>query len=83
MYEDSAISPDTNKPEMIMDYNAAKGGVDTVDKICNTYSVNRRTRRWPVVIFFQSLNIWGINSQIFYNTTNIAVAQTYELFWKT
>lgn len=83
MHDDSAINPETNKPEIIMDYNATKGGVDTVDKMCNTYSVNRRTRRWPLVIFFQLANIAGINSQILYNATNKATAQKHRrLFLK-
>ncbi|CAH1988902.1 unnamed protein product [Acanthoscelides obtectus] len=73
MHDDSTIDPYTNKPEIILDYNMTKGGVDTVDKMCNTYSVGRRTKRWPLAFFFQLLNIAGINSinsQILYNGTH-------------
>lgn len=33
MHTDAAIHPETNKPDIIMDYNCYKGGVDTVDKL--------------------------------------------------
>ncbi|TWW66962.1 hypothetical protein D4764_02G0000030 [Takifugu flavidus] len=41
-----------HKPEIIMDYNATKGGVDNMDKLVTAYSGKQRTRRWPLVIFF-------------------------------
>lgn len=74
MHEDSAIDPDSKKPEIILEYNATKGGVDTVDKMCNNYSVSRRTRRWPLAIFYQLINIAGINGQLLYNTTHVNAA---------
>lgn len=46
MHGDSAVDPDTNKPEIILGYNDIV--VDTVDKMCNMYSVGRRKRRWPL-----------------------------------
>lgn len=77
MHCDAAIDPVTNKPDIIMDYNSCKGGVDTVDKMCGTYSVLRRTRRWPLVLFFQLVNIAGINSQILYNAIHIEDGHKY------
>lgn len=77
MHSNSAVDPETAKPVIILDYNSHKGGVDTVDKMCGTYSVSRRTRRWPMVLFFQLLNIAGINSQILYNAANINNPQKY------
>lgn len=71
MHSDSSVDDTTKKPEIILDYNSYKGGVDTVDKMCSTYSVARRTRRWPLAIFFQLLNIAGINSQILYNANHV------------
>uniref|UniRef100_A0A669C9C5 PiggyBac transposable element-derived protein domain-containing protein n=1 Tax=Oreochromis niloticus TaxID=8128 RepID=A0A669C9C5_ORENI len=37
---------DHQKPEIIMDYNATKGGVDNMDKLVTAYSCKRRTLRW-------------------------------------
>lgn len=33
LHDDDEIDPDTRKPQIILDYNATKGGVDTVDKM--------------------------------------------------
>src|SRR4029434_2373785 len=45
------------KPEILMDYNATKGGVDNMDKLVSAYSFKRRTLRWPLAIFFNILDI--------------------------
>jgi len=69
MHNDTSVNSETKKPEVIHFYNSTKGGVDTVDQMCGNYSVSRRTRRWPLSIFFQLLNIAGINANILYNNT--------------
>ncbi|KAL4112044.1 hypothetical protein QTP88_015892 [Uroleucon formosanum] len=71
MHNDTSVNSETKKPEVIHFYNSTKGGVDTVDQMCGNYSVSRRTRRWPLSIFFQLLNIAGINANILYNNTQI------------
>ncbi|KAK3892600.1 hypothetical protein Pcinc_003576 [Petrolisthes cinctipes] len=52
------------KPEAILLYNVSKGGVDTFDQMAATYSCNRKTRRWPLCIFYGLLNAGGINAWI-------------------
>lgn len=49
------------KPEIITFYNMTKGAVK-----CSVYSCSRRTKRWPMALFFALLNIAGINSHILY-----------------
>jgi hypothetical protein len=67
MHEKGSLDNFTKKPEIIMDYNNTKGGVeDTVDTICATYTVSRITKRWPCVIFYSLMNIAGINAQVLY-----------------
>lgn len=61
---------DSKKPEIISFYNATKGGVDTVDKMCGTYTVGRRCKRWPLAIYFRILDIAGINSQVIFVSNN-------------
>lgn len=63
-HDDDQMDPDTRKPQVILDYNGTKGGVDTVDKMCAAYSVSRITKRWPCVVFYTLMNIGGINAQI-------------------
>ncbi|KAF8788012.1 PiggyBac transposable element-derived protein like [Argiope bruennichi] len=68
---DSEIDGDSGKPEVILDYNMTKGGVDTCDKMCAAYSVSRITRRWPLVLFYIMMNIAGINSHILFLLNNV------------
>ena len=69
MHHDASVDTETKKPEIIHFYNSTKGGVDTVDQLCGNYSVSRRTRRWPLCVFFQLLNIAGVNGHILHNMT--------------
>lgn len=57
---------DNGKPEIINYYNATKSGVDTLDMKCANYGCNRRTRRWPMAIFFTLLNVAIVNGYILY-----------------
>lgn len=58
------------KPEIIMDYNATKGGVDNMDKLVTAYSCKRRTLRWPLVIFFDILDISAYNAFVIWRALN-------------
>lgn len=65
MHHDDAIdleSGDKRKPEIVTFYNHTKIGVDLVDQLCQKYNVARNTRRWPMVVFYNLLNIAGINA---------------------
>lgn len=56
--------PETGKPEILSFYNSTKGGVNTLDQKYMTYSTNRRTRRWPLAVFYAILNIIGVNCYV-------------------
>ncbi|KFM73858.1 PiggyBac transposable element-derived protein 4, partial [Stegodyphus mimosarum] len=62
----------SGKPEIIAMYNLTKGGVDEFDKKCSIYSTARRTRRWPMAIFFRILDICAINAFILFQSYPIA-----------
>jgi hypothetical protein len=64
-------SGDDKKPEVITFYNVTKAAVDVVDQLCATYSCQRRTRRWPLAVFFALINIAGINSYVLYNYSSL------------
>ncbi|KAF4527842.1 hypothetical protein B566_EDAN014644 [Ephemera danica] len=55
------------KPDIIMCYNETKGGVDTVDKMNATYPASRNTRRWSQAVYFQTINVAGINALVLYS----------------
>lgn len=64
MHEKGDEPNSTELPEIIKFYNSTKGGVDTLDQLCHTYSTGRKTRRWPFCLFCNLLNIVGYNSMI-------------------
>lgn len=52
------------KPKIIHHYNETKGGTDTFDQLCHSYSVTRRTNRWPMRIFYGMLDQAAVNSRV-------------------
>ena len=66
MLDSGVMDEATKKPEIILDYNMTKGGVDTCDKMCASYSISRVTRQWPLAVFYILMNIAGINSWVIY-----------------
>ncbi|KAJ8965808.1 hypothetical protein NQ317_000436 [Molorchus minor] len=70
MHHDDKLDATTGKPEMIIDYNHTKGGVDVVDQMSEAYNCARATRRWPLVVFYELLNVAGINTCIVFKSNN-------------
>lgn len=64
MHHNACIDENTGKPEIIAYYNSTKGGVDELDKKCAIYSTGRRTRRWPMALFYRIVDISMVNSYI-------------------
>ena len=55
-----------NKSKRVKFYNKTKCGVDVADQMARQYSVKAGTRRWPVAVFFNILDLAGINAFMFY-----------------
>ena len=51
LHKTGEITNIERKPQMILDYNSCKGGVDTLDQLVRTYSCKRKTNRWPFALF--------------------------------
>lgn len=77
-HEKAEIGPDRGtherrqkrKPNTIIYYNKTKCGVDSVDQMSRIHSVKYPTRRWPVQVWGNILNLGGINSWIVYKQLN-------------
>jgi hypothetical protein len=63
-------SNEQRKPEVILMYNDTKGGVDTMDQMTRTYSCKRKTRRWPLLVFYNILDISVINFYVIWKALN-------------
>ncbi len=71
MHKDAALSSrEDKKPQMVLDYNETKGGVDNLDKVTATYSCRRMTARWPLVIFFHIIDVSAYNAFVIWCEIN-------------
>ena len=61
-------SRNDKKPAMILEYNHKKGAVDNLDKLVRTYSVVRKTRRWPMALFGNLLDLAAYNAYVVYHS---------------
>lgn len=65
-HDQPTISETTCEPHIIEDYNATKYGVDTLDQMCSNYSCSKKTRRWPLCMFYGMMNIACVNAWVIY-----------------
>lgn len=64
-HDSDSIDPVSRKPEIVLNYNSIKGGVDMFDQICQNMNANRKTQRWPMCMFYNMTNI-AIHNSYFY-----------------
>ena len=48
------------KPKVILYYNNTKSEVDILDRMVRTYTCKRMTRRWPVVLFYNMIDVSAV-----------------------
>ncbi|KRZ81405.1 PiggyBac transposable element-derived protein 4, partial [Trichinella sp. T8] len=53
-----------SKPDIILHYNNTEGGVDNLDKMTSTYSCQGMTVRWPLVIFYNIIDVYAYNAYV-------------------
>lgn len=71
MHRDAVlITREDKKPQMVLDYNETKGGVDNLDKVTATYSCRRWTARWPLLIFFNIIDVSAYNPFVIWSEIN-------------
>lgn len=70
MHSDSTIVVNRHNkelPEVVSFYNSTKGGVDTMDLMAHTVSCKRQTKRWPMVMFYNILDVGSIAASVVYS----------------
>ena len=63
---DVDTSNEKKNPEMILFYNANKVGVDCFDQMARLCTTRSASRRWPVTVWGNILDIAAINSYVLY-----------------
>lgn len=66
-HDEPEVNANTGTPTIIHSYNETKGAVDTLDEMCNNVSSSRRTRRWPLCMFYGMQNITYVNAYIIHS----------------
>jgi len=69
-HHDRKVDSSNGKPHIILDYNKTKGAVDTVDQMRHKYSVRRGTKRWPLCVFYNMLDIAALNALVIWKEKN-------------
>ncbi|KAK7891607.1 hypothetical protein WMY93_023570 [Mugilogobius chulae] len=76
LHQTVAVESDRKKkPETVCFYNKSKCGVDTLDQMARKYTVKGATRRWPLAVFYNILDLAAINAWVLFQQctgTNIA-----------
>ncbi|XP_046658922.1 piggyBac transposable element-derived protein 4-like [Homalodisca vitripennis] len=70
MHHDDTIDEETGKPEIIIVYNKNKGGTDSFDKLCATFSTSRKNLRWPMQVVYGMLDQGGVNAYVLFVLAN-------------
>ena len=69
MHHNDAVNPESGKPEIIEYYNGTKGGVDSLDQLVHTYMCKRQSKRWPMTLFFNMLDVGAVAALIVWMET--------------
>lgn len=83
VHYDKVTSGTQHKPEIILNYNKTKGGVDNFDKMLGEYTTKRRTQRWPLAFFYNIIDIGAFASFVLYkclhptNTKSTSARRTF------
>ena len=62
MHHDTHVDGDKKKPDIILHYNDTKSGVDNMDHMLSLYSCKRKINRWPMVLFFNMVDVAALAS---------------------
>jgi len=54
----------TDKGSERVNYNETQGGVDSFNQMCQNMNAGRQTKRWPLCVFYNMINIASINAYI-------------------
>ena len=57
---------ESGKPEIVEFYNETKAGVDALDQKVQHYTTYRKTKRWPMAVFYNILGIAAYNAYVLF-----------------
>ena len=77
VHQHVAIAGGTKQlPETVEYYNSTKYGVDILDQMARKYTSKVSSRRWPLQVFYNVLDLAAINAYVIYKeTTKIKISR--------
>uniref|UniRef100_UPI00358F8AC9 piggyBac transposable element-derived protein 4-like n=1 Tax=Myxine glutinosa TaxID=7769 RepID=UPI00358F8AC9 len=68
LHHDKSVMEESRKkkPEIMTYYNSTKGGGKLMDQMVRAYSCKRQTRRWPMVMWYNLLDVATLNAYVLY-----------------
>uniref|UniRef100_A0A182MIP2 PiggyBac transposable element-derived protein domain-containing protein n=1 Tax=Anopheles culicifacies TaxID=139723 RepID=A0A182MIP2_9DIPT len=64
--ESDEIEKQTQRIQLVELYNRTKSTIHNIQQMCTMYDVVRSTRRWPMIVFFNLMNLCAINAWCIY-----------------
>ena len=68
LHHDKATAGDDHKPKIILHDNATKSVVDNMDHLATIFSCKRKTNRWPMVLFYNMIDVAAIAAFVVWMT---------------
>nr|CAH7726776.1 unnamed protein product [Callosobruchus chinensis] len=76
MHINDEVDQSSGKSEVNLFYNAKEGGVDVFDQLCHSKSTARRTKRWPLGVFYGMLDGGAVNAYVIHEANNVSARKT-------
>ncbi|KAF7235524.1 PiggyBac transposable element-derived protein 4 [Varanus komodoensis] len=70
MHHATKVHGEFKKPDILSHYNATKSGVHTLDHLVRNYTCKRKINRWPMVLFFNMLDVAALASYVLWVHTH-------------
>ncbi|GFR63106.1 Piggybac transposable element-derived protein 4-like protein [Elysia marginata] len=70
MHDEADVIEEKKKPEIVLPYNKTKGDVGAMDQMAHAFTTKRKTKRWPLVMFFNLLDLASIASSVVFRIKN-------------
>ena len=74
----AGLIEDDGKSETVNAYNQTKAGVDTLDQLYKFYTTKRRSKNWPVVLFYNMLDTAAYNAFVMFTSKYIGYLTKYK-----
>ena len=65
------------KPSIVLFYKKTKDGVDTLDGMMRSYSTKRMTRRWPLILLCNKIDVRAINAFIIWQAMRLSFGKQW------